>query len=103
MFKTPSDDILAFLANLSTIGKSIASYILENFTHIFSLVKGPAIETLIERHSYRPNFWFFTILIVKKSLWGHIGWRANVILQTGFLMALDLAVTEIYNFGLTIM
>ena len=102
MLKAPSDDIFAFLASLSAIGKSIASYFLENFTHVFSLVKGPAIEALIERHSYRPNFWFFTVLIVKKGLWGHVGWRTNIILQTGFLVALDLAVTEIYNFGLAI-
>jgi hypothetical protein len=56
MLKAPSDDIFAFLASLSAIGKPIASYFLENFTHVFSLVKGSAIEALIESHSYRPNF-----------------------------------------------
>lgn len=103
MFKTPLYDVLALLTCLDAIRKPIPLDFLEDLAHVLALVECATVEALIEGHSNCPDLRFFTVLIVKKSLWGHVGRRAYIIIQTRLLLTLNVTVTEVDNFGLPVM
>ena len=100
--KAPVNYFLCFLTYLHFKRKSMLLNFFENFCHISTIIKGLSIKTFIESHSKSPNFWFFAVLIFQESFRSHVWRRANIILQTWFIVSLNLTISKIYDLYLTI-